>query len=1183
MESYGLSVLLVLSLVTRIADFKSPTSSEDGESLAELSREVSSQQSSAQSVRVTPKISAPPVNQNKKPTDQKTPSGGDKNKREDRRKDDKDSRGDKKDTWKEDKGRKADPKTQKDTKDRRKADTKTTIEPVSLSGDSKYGKAIKFKKFVDRADDYLDDDSTVTKRRKVNRKKKKGGDKYTTKKTKKPKVYTESSMVLTTMKEETELKHREKRRSRDQSRSDESTSEKRVRSKLKTKKDEANKKPKQRSRERVDDKFKSDKSVEKGRKDKGKTKFVEDSSREPMTDEAYEDQSTYQLPSEEYEEPESAEPEPKAPEKEPDWSQYIDEEEESEEPESQESDSEKNPSEKTFKKVISKTKGKHSDESGSLRSEPVRKTKKSFKKIVTEESEYSAEKHPPVKPQSPIEKRTKLDKRTKPKGKPVHSSEESEESSKLDRKRLKDKRKQRKWSVESKALSRSKHERSEAELGSDEHHTRDKTKGKVSHKEEEEEEEEEKEEEEERAHHVTFQMTTRQRKVRKFKITLPPGRNQTNTLLGTRSFYDLVTKSDAFVDKTELITDILCDEKILHFTRPRKWGRSMTIDMLKRFFELELDDYGHHLDESEKVNKKLFRGGIKIDLIPELDQMTTPKLRRKKKKLAVIDAIRYRTSPALKISEDKKAMMHLGKYPVMVFNFKNLRGDNYNAVMLAMKNLIHLQFKRYSWLLKRKIGYANKRMYIEYLKMSMPDDQYIKTGINFITKMVHKIYKKRVVFFIDDEDYPVVQYLKNNYFDKEGLEKIHSMTKEFINKLVEDPNIHQGIIFGTMHIKQLNPPFLPESYMPYSVNDPSYNTLLGFTDEEVDRLLVNKSLPVTKRDLKKWYSGYNVGGKELYNPWSVLNCIHNGGKLAPYFTNMPGYNVGGKELYNPWSVLNCIHNGGKLAPYFTNMPGYNVGGKELYNPWSVLNCIHNGGKLAPYFTNMPGYNVGGKELYNPWSVLNCIHNGGKLAPYFTNMPGYNVGGKELYNPWSVLNCIHNGGKLAPYFTNMPGYNVGGKELFNPWSVLNCIHNGGKLAPYFTNMPGYNVGGKELFNPWSVLNCIHNGGKLAPYFTNMPYTRVLRKGIPREVIMKLIHDEGVSVAFLHQLANFNYIRTYQVFIKSLMHAGYLTNFQNKLYIPNKEIYNFYSNSSYFKRLNQTRSVEKLEIMHKKEGI
>jgi Predicted AAA-ATPase. len=56
---------------------------------------------------------------------------------------------------------------------------------------------------------------------------------------------------------------------------------------------------------------------------------------------------------------------------------------------------------------------------------------------------------------------------------------------------------------------------------------------------------------------------------------------------------------------------------------------------------------------------------------------------------------------------------------------------------------------------------------------------------------------------------------------------------------------------------------------------------------QVDRLLVNKSLSVTKRDLKKWYSGYNVGGKELYNPWSVLNCIHNGGKLAPYFTNMP--------------------------------------------------------------------------------------------------------------------------------------------------------------------------------------------------------------------------------------------------------------------------------------------------------
>lgn len=78
-----------------------------------------------------------------------------------------------------------------------------------------------------------------------------------------------------------------------------------------------------------------------------------------------------------------------------------------------------------------------------------------------------------------------------------------------------------------------------------------------------------------------------------------------------------------------------------------------------------------------------------------------------------------------------------GRYPVMLFKFKNLRGDSYQKVMLAMKNLIFLQFKRYAWLLKKKIGYANKKMYIQYLKMNIPDDQFIKTGIK-LNKPVYK-------------------------------------------------------------------------------------------------------------------------------------------------------------------------------------------------------------------------------------------------------------------------------------------------------------------------------------------------------------------------------------------------------------------------------------------------------------
>lgn len=87
-----------------------------------------------------------------------------------------------------------------------------------------------------------------------------------------------------------------------------------------------------------------------------------------------------------------------------------------------------------------------------------------------------------------------------------------------------------------------------------------------------------------------------------------------------------------------------------------------------------------------------------------------------------------------------------GRYPVMLFKFKNLRGDSYQKVMLAMKNLIFLQFKRYAWLLKKKIGYANKKMYIQYLKMNIPDDQFIKTGIILKKPVLQNILFSKIHF-----------------------------------------------------------------------------------------------------------------------------------------------------------------------------------------------------------------------------------------------------------------------------------------------------------------------------------------------------------------------------------------------------------------------------------------------------
>jgi hypothetical protein len=129
-------------------------------------------------------------------------------------------------------------------------------------------------------------------------------------------------------------------------------------------------------------------------------------------------------------------------------------------------------------------------------------------------------------------------------------------------------------------------------------------------------------------------------------------------LVGTDEFYDLVVNSDVFVDKSLMIKELLEDSgKVILITRPRRWGKSLNMDMLRKFFEIEVDEKGKPLPLEQKINNKLFLGGT-VDLGIKGKRILKP----------------------LKINSNEYAMVQQGNYPVISISFKDVKGSNYKTL-----------------------------------------------------------------------------------------------------------------------------------------------------------------------------------------------------------------------------------------------------------------------------------------------------------------------------------------------------------------------------------------------------------------------------------------------------------------------------------------------------------------------
>ncbi len=347
---------------------------------------------------------------------------------------------------------------------------------------------------------------------------------------------------------------------------------------------------------------------------------------------------------------------------------------------------------------------------------------------------------------------------------------------------------------------------------------------------------------------------------------------QPRMFVGTDDFKALLLNSDIFVDKSLMIKELLEDSgAVTLITRPRRWGKSLNMDMVRRFFEIEIGEYGNPLPQEQRVNHKLFSGG-EVDLGFDETKILKP----------------------LKIANVANSMKRQGQFPVIIISFKGVRGSSYQEIEVGIKSQIinlfakHRYLERYIKQDEKLLIDAQKEILQRYFTGKLIEDD-IKNSLNFLSDLLYKHFNQKVYILIDEYDTPINSaYMKFGNNLEEFEEVLALFRAIFGNSLKTNDSLQKGVITGILRVAKANLFSDLNNLTECSLLDERFSNSYGFTQAEVDELLTKVPTTTKPEEIKNWYNGYNFGGEVIYNPWSIMQCLASKGKLDHYWIDSGG-------------------------------------------------------------------------------------------------------------------------------------------------------------------------------------------------------------------------------------------------------------------------------------------------------
>lgn len=314
---------------------------------------------------------------------------------------------------------------------------------------------------------------------------------------------------------------------------------------------------------------------------------------------------------------------------------------------------------------------------------------------------------------------------------------------------------------------------------------------------------------------------------RKERTTLKP------CAVGNTSYVEIVENS-YYVDKTLLIKDLVDDQvPVTLFTRPRRFGKTLAMNMLKTFFEKTDADTSIYFKD-----KKIWNCGEK-----------------------------YRDLQ--------------GKYPVVSIIFKDVKFNSWEESLEAVRLVMRDEYMRHTELISSDVLNSVEQDYIErMISGTLSEVEYTRSLLN-LTRMLEKHHKNKTVILIDEYDTPIQQGHTHGFYDK-----VITFMRNFMSAgLKDNPSLAFGVLTGILRVSKENLFSGLNNPVVNTVLDEKYSEYFGFTTSEVEAMAEYYGKSEKLEELRNWYDGYCFGSTEIYNPWSVTNYFYNDCKPKAFWAN----------------------------------------------------------------------------------------------------------------------------------------------------------------------------------------------------------------------------------------------------------------------------------------------------------
>ena len=312
--------------------------------------------------------------------------------------------------------------------------------------------------------------------------------------------------------------------------------------------------------------------------------------------------------------------------------------------------------------------------------------------------------------------------------------------------------------------------------------------------------------------------------------------------IGIENFKELIDKNYYYVDKTNLIANII-NEKVVLYTRPRRFGKTLNMSMLYYFFSIK-----------EKDNAYLF--------------------------------------DYLNISKNKDALKHQNKYPTIFISLKEMKNSTFDAQVSSFGDIIKNVILQNKELLESVYVDESDRVILQDFRFLKGTLNQLKYSLKTISRCLYNHYHQKVIILIDEYDVPLQSAYQNNYYD----EMVEFLRNVFSSALKTNDALEKGILTGCLRISKESIFTGLNNFKTYSLLDEMNEEYFGFNEKEVKQLLEDYQLSSYMDEVKEWYDGYQFGKEEIYCPWDVLNYIreHIGDRNVPpklYWINTSGNEI----------------------------------------------------------------------------------------------------------------------------------------------------------------------------------------------------------------------------------------------------------------------------------------------------